>query len=132
MRLWSREYQMVCDTFGRDLYLPIPANVYKTAARGKDPVHALKMAIDAEYRKECGYEDDKGIWSARQLSDYLGLVNDEKVSRVVFRGKGSVEDWDVAEGRVTVTGLPLSGDKPEQVQATIREVLQGDNGKGTK
>ena len=132
VRLWAREYRMVCDTFGRDLYLPIPANVYKVAAKAKDPVHALKMAVDVEYRQEQsnGYDDGEDTWSARQLSDYLGLVNDEKVSRVVFKGKGSVDEWDVSAGRVTVTGLPLSGKKPEQVQATIREVLQGGNGKG--
>lgn len=101
--------------FPKDLMLPdIPLSLYRAALDTDCPVEALRKAI-AEG------------WSARELRDHYDILKGKHLSDCVFAGDAVVETWDVATQAVTLVGLPLSGEAPDVVRASLREVL--DNGK---
>lgn len=64
-------------------------------------------------------------WSPRQLRDAAGIAKGRRLSDVAFQGHDvPVIEWDVRDGRLTVVGMPLSGEMPERAQVTVKEILQ--------
>jgi len=108
---WVRARARIYEAFGTDLLEPnVPIDLYRAAMETDDPPVWLEQAVTE-------------AWSARQLRDAAGIARGDTVSRVVFKGQGPCEQWDVDTGTVTVSGLPLSGEKPKELATVLREVL---------
>ena len=66
-------------------------------------------------------------WSPRQVRDAAGITWGKHLSSTQFTGdRVQVTVWNPASGDFAVTGMPLSGEKPELAQVRVREVLDGD------
>ena len=64
-------------------------------------------------------------WSPRQVKDAAGLAKGKHYSDTTFRGNDVVvTQWDVPTGAFAVTGMSLSGTKPERMRVTAQEKLQ--------
>jgi hypothetical protein len=93
------------------------------------PLSLFKAAIEAD--GAAGLDANmwllkaiKEDWSSRQLRDAADIAKGRRVSRVQFKGRGPVTEWDVATGTVTVAGLPISGQPMTEAEVTVREVLK--------
>jgi hypothetical protein len=129
---WVKRIARVYSFWGKgdpdpELFAPdVPLNVYEVATQMRDPVHALRMAVDPEYRRdEGGIDDGKGRWSARQLQDWYDGERGQKVSRVKWFG-GPV-GLEMDDGKIVLAprnGWTPGGEIPEEAEAVIREVIR--------
>jgi len=102
----------VWTTFPEELIVPdVPLALYRAALETDCPVDALQLAL-------------REGWSPRQLRDHFDILKGKHLSDTRFAGEAEVELWSVEEGRVTLAGLPLSGEQPAKVRASLREVLE--------
>lgn len=123
----------MAEVFDEDDIRPdVPLSLYRAVMETNDPAYALRLATDYEFRRqELGEEftktDKKGIWSSAQLRRFYDIKRGRHYSDAL-RGRGPVTEWDILAGRLTVEGMPLSGDPPEgQVEVTVRRVLEKEN-----
>lgn len=137
--LWGCSMQAVntlariFETFSEDEITPdIPLSLWSAVMETGDPAYALRLATDYEFRRqELGEEfaatDKGGTWSSAQLRRFYDIKRGRHYSDAL-RGRGPVTEWDILAGRLTVEGMPLSGDPPEgQVEVTVRRVLEKES-----
>jgi hypothetical protein len=93
------------------------------------PLGLFKAAVEADGAAGMDANDwlleaiDKN-WSPRKLRDMADISKGRRVSRVQFKGRGPVTEWDVETGTVTVMGLPITGEAMTEAEVTVREVLK--------
>jgi hypothetical protein len=115
------------------IYPDIAVNVYETAAKADDPVHALKMAVDEKYRHQQGVGGN-GTWSAAGLQDWMDGEKGKKTSRVQrLKGLARVAEWETQrsdDGKPTLRVVLDFEDRsdttepPEELKVTAWEVLK--------
>ncbi len=111
-----------------DIRPDVPLSLYKAVMETDNPRYALRLATDYEFRRqELGEEyaraDKKGIWSSAQLRRHYDIKKGRHYASDKVEANVPVTVWHVPTGTVTVTGMPISGDRPAVVKATMREVL---------
>lgn len=134
---WVKRHAKIFRLFGDDMCHPVPLGLYEAAAECEDPLHALAMAVDIDYRKSrtiSAGDDDKGTWSVKDLREHFDIVKKKR------EGKGSwldckAEVWQVTPpnpGGVTAPATVTfalrdfqpSGEKPKVVELRAMEVLE--------
>jgi hypothetical protein len=115
--LWGRSAQYVntlariFETFSEDEITPnIPLSLWNAVMETDDPQAWLAQALA------------EGL-SARGVRDANDNLRGKHLSSTAFRGRCQVVEWDVPASRVTVEGLPISGDAPDVMDVVAREVL---------
>lgn len=119
----------MAEVFSDDDILPnVPLSLYNAVMETDNPVYALRLATDAEFRREVlGEEfaktDKKGIWSSRDVRDFYDKVKGRHLSSTRFEGEVEVTEWNLITGGFAVVGLPISGEPPPRARVTVCEVL---------